>query len=184
MWILHFRSSAPTGWTTGRWRSNIAYTTEKNSRKSTHAVQTCVHQKSTVLRMVSISWKVRNHFFSARCLVTKLCLTLCNPIDCSMPGFPVLHYLPEFAQTHVHLVSGLKHLILSCPLLLSPSIISSIRVFYNGLSLHIRWPKYWSFIISPSKEYPGLISFKIDWFDLLTVQGTLKSLLQHHSLKV
>ena len=78
-----------------------------------------------------------------------------------------------------------KHLIiLCCPLLFLPSIFSSIRVFSNGLSLHIRWPKYWSFSISPSNVYSGLISFKIDWFDLRVVQGTFKSLLQHHSLKV
>ena len=79
-----------------------------------------------------------------------------------------------------------NHLILHCPLLLLPSIFPSIRVFSNESVLHIRWPKYWSFSfsISPSSEYPGLISFRIDWFDLLTVQGTLKSLLlQHHSSK-
>ena len=76
-----------------------------------------------------------------------------------------------------------NHLILYCPLLLLPSTFPSIRVFANQSVLHIRWPKYWSFSISPSNEYSGLISFKIDWFDLLAVQGTLKSLLQHHSSK-
>ena len=76
-----------------------------------------------------------------------------------------------------------NHLILYCPLLLLPSTFPSIRVFANQSVLHIRWPKYWSFSISPSNEYLGLISFKIDWFDLLAVQGTLKSLLQHHSSK-
>ena len=78
-----------------------------------------------------------------------------------------------------------NHLILCCPLLLLPSIFSSIRVFSNESALHIRWPKYWSFSfsISPSNEYSGLISFRIDWFDLLAVQGTLKSLLQHHNVK-
>ena len=78
-----------------------------------------------------------------------------------------------------------SHLILCCPLLLLPSIFPSIRVFSNELVLHIRWPKYWSFSfsISPSKEYRGLISFRMDWLDLLAVQGTLKSLLQHHSSK-
>ena len=74
-----------------------------------------------------------------------------------------------------------NHLILCRPLLLLPSIFSSIRVFSNNSVLHIRWPKYWSFSISPSKEYSGLISFRMDWLDLLAVQGTLKSLLQHHS---
>ena len=79
-----------------------------------------------------------------------------------------------------------NHLILCHPLLLLPSIFPSIRVFSNESALHIRWPKYWSFSfsISPSNEHPGLISFRMDWFDLLAVQGTLKSLLQHHSSKV
>ena len=76
-----------------------------------------------------------------------------------------------------------KHLILCCPLLLLPSIFPSIKIFSNELALHIRWPKYWSFSISPSNEYSGLISFRIDWLDLLAVQGTLRSLLQHHSSK-
>ena len=85
----------------------------------------------------------------------------------------------------IELVIPSNHLILRHPLLLLPSVFPSIRVFSNELALHIRWPKYWSFsfIISPSNEYSGLIPFRIDWFDLLAVQGTLKSLLQHHSLK-
>ena len=85
----------------------------------------------------------------------------------------------------IETVMTLNHLILCCPLLLLPSIIPSIRVFSNELVLHIRWPKYWSFSfsISPSNEYLGLISFRMDWLDLLAVQGTLKSLLQHHSSK-
>ena len=83
------------------------------------------------------------------------------------------------------LVMPSNHLILCCSLLLPPSIIPSIRVFSNESVLHIRWPKYWSFsfTISPSNEYSGLISFRVDWFDLLAVQETLKSLLQHHSAK-
>ena len=76
-----------------------------------------------------------------------------------------------------------NHLILSCPLLLPPSIFPSIRVFSNESAVHIRWPKYWTFSISPSNEYSGLISFRMDWLDLLAVEGTLKSLLQHHSSK-
>ena len=78
-----------------------------------------------------------------------------------------------------------NHLILCCPLLLLPSILPNIRVFSNESALHIRWPKYWSFSfnISPSNEHPGLIAFRMDWLDLLAVQGTLKSLLQHHSSK-
>ena len=104
----------------------------------------------------------------------------------SMPGLPVHHQLPEFTQTHVHLsVMPSSHLILCRPLLLLPLIPPSIRVFSNESTLHMRWPKYWSFSfsISPSNEYPGLISFRMDWLDLLAVQGTLKSLLQHHSSK-
>ena len=90
----------------------------------------------------------------------------------SMLGFPILHYLPEFAQTHVYWVSNaIHHLILCCPLLLLPSIFPCIRVFSRESILNIRWPKYWSFSISPSNKYSGLISFRIDWFDLLAVQG-------------
>ena len=109
---------------------------------------------------------------------------LCDPMDCSRSGFPVLHYLPEFAQTmSTESVMPSNHLILCRPLLLLPSVFPSIRVFSSELPLHIRWAKYWSFSfsISPSKEYSGLISFKIDWFDLFAVQETLKSLFQHHS---
>ena len=117
------------------------------------------------------------------CLVAKSFLTLCDPTDCSSPGFPVLHYLPEFAQTHVHWVSDVIQP--SLPLLLLPSIFPSIKVFSKQLALCIRWPKYWSFnfTISPSNEHSGLISFKIDWLYLLPVQSTLKCLLQHHILK-
>ena len=120
------------------------------------------------------------------CSVTQSCPTLCDPMDCSTPGFPVLHYLLEFAKTHVHeLVMPSNHLILWHLLLFLPSIFSNLRVFSNDSALPIRCPKYWSFSfsISPSNEYSGLISFRIDWFDLLAVQETLKSLLQHHSSK-
>ena len=107
-------------------------------------------------------------------------------MDCSMSGFPVAHYLLEFAQIHAHeSVMFSDHLILCRPLLLLPSIFSSIRIFSNESVLCIRWPKYWSFrfSISPSNEYSGLIFFRMDWLDLLAVQGTLKSLHQHHSSK-
>ena len=103
-----------------------------------------------------------------------------------MPGFSVLYHLLEVTQTHVHQVGDAiepNHLILCHPLLFLPSIFPSIRVFSNESVLHIRWPKYWSFSISPSNEYSGLISFRIDSFVLLAVQGTLSSLLQHHSSK-
>ena len=107
-------------------------------------------------------------------------------MDCSTPGFPTYHQLPELAQTHVYRVSDAiqpSHPLSS--LLLLRSIFPSIRVFSNESVLPIRWPKYWSFSfsISPSNEYSGLVSFRIDWLDLLAVQGTLKSLLQHHSSK-
>ena len=117
--------------------------------------------------------------------VAQSCLNLCNPMDCSTPGFPVHHQLPEPTQTHVHCVGDAIHLMLFYPLLLLPSIFPSIRIFSKESSLCIKWPKYWSFnfSISPSNEYSGLISFRMDWLDLLAVQGTLKSLLQHHSLK-
>ena len=115
------------------------------------------------------------------CPVAQSCPTLCDPMDCSTPGFSVLHYLLESAQTHVHWVSEAEsnHLILCHPLLLLPSIFPSIRVFSSELALYIRWPKNWSFSfsISPSNEYSRLISLRTDWFDLLAVQGTLKSLL-------
>ena len=104
------------------------------------------------------------------------CLTLCIPLDCSMPGFPVLLRA---------CLNSSNHPVLCRPLLLLPSVFPSIRVFSNELALRIRWPKYWSFSfsISPSSEYSGLIFFRINWFDLLAVQGTCESLPQHHSSK-
>ena len=125
----------------------------------------------------SLRW--RQLYIMGCCSVAKSCLTLCDPMNCTTPGFPVLHYLPEFAQTHVHWVRDpSNYLILCSPILLWPSIFASITIFWSELALHIMWPKYWSFSfrISPSNEYSGLISFRIDWFDLLIVQGTLKSL--------
>ena len=103
-------------------------------------------------------------------------------MDHSMPGFLVLRDLSEFAQAHVYRVGDAIHLILCRPLLL-PSIFPSIGIFSNESILGIRWPKYRSFSISPSNEYSGLISFRLDWLDLFAVEETLKSLLQHHSLK-
>ena len=107
-------------------------------------------------------------------------------MNCSTPGLHVHHQLPEFTQTHVHYsMMPSNHLILCCPLLLLLPIPPSIRVFSNESTLRMRWPKYWSFSFSiiPSKEHPGLISFRMDWLDLFAVQGTLKCLLQHHSSK-
>ena len=120
------------------------------------------------------------------CSVAQSCPTLCNLVDCSMPGFPVDHELLELAQTYIH---GVSDAIQPSHPLPSPSppasIFPSIRVFLNESVLRIRWPNYWSFSfsISPSNEYSGLISFRMEWLDLLALQGTLKSLLQHHSSK-
>ena len=111
-------------------------------------------------------------------LVTQSRPTLCDPMNHSTPGLPVHHQLPE-----LKLVTPSNHLILCHPLLLLPSICLSIRVFSNESALHIKWPKYWSFSISPSNEYSGLIFLRIDCFYLLAIQGTLKSLLQRHNLK-
>ena len=111
------------------------------------------------------------------CSVAQSCLPLCNPMNRSMPGLPVHHQLPEFTQTHVHrVVMPSSHLILCCPLLLLPPIPPSIRVFSNESTLRMRWLKYWSFSfsISPSNEHPGLIFFRMDWLDLLAVQGTFQ----------
>ena len=112
--------------------------------------------------------------------VTHWCPTLCNPMDCSTPGFPLHHQLPELAQTHIHRISDAIQPSHPLSSLSSPaSIFPSIRVFSSESVLCITWPKYWSFSfsISPSHEYSGLISFRMDWLDLLAVQGTLKSLL-------
>ena len=114
------------------------------------------------------------------------CLTLCDPMNCSTPGLPVHHQLLEFTQTHVHQVSDAiqpPHPLLS-PSLPAPNL-SQHQSLYNESTRCMRWPKYWSFSfsISPFNEHPGLISFKMDWLDLLVVQGTLQSLLQHHSSK-
>ena len=117
--------------------------------------------------------------------IAQSCPTLFDPMNSSTPGLPVLHQLLQFTQTHLQRVGDaiqpshpLSHLLL-------PPIPPSIRVFSNESAPCMRWPKYWSFsfIISPSNEHPGLISFRMDWLDLLAVQGTVKSLLQHHSSK-
>ena len=151
-------------------------------------MQLSEHQESSLW---SNFLKSLQYIFSARSIiiwyhsvqfssVAQSCPTLCDPMNRSTPGLPVHHQLPEFMQTHVHQLSDAiqpSHP-LSSPLLLPP-IPPSIRVFSNESILCMRWPKYWSFSFSiiPSKEIPGLISFRMDWLDLLAVQGTLKSLL-------
>ena len=123
--------------------------------------------------------------FSSVQSLTQLCPTLCDPMDCSMPGLPVHHQLPESTQPmSIELMLPSNHLILCRLLLLLPSIFPKIRVLSSESALRIRWPKYWSFSfnISPSNEHPGLISFRMDWLDLLAVKGTLKSLL-HSSVE-
>ena len=135
-------------------------------------------------RQIGGSYKF--HVGQCCCSVTHLCPTLGNPVDCNMLGFPVLHYFPELAQTHVHWAGAAiqpSHP-LSSPSPL-PSLFPSIKVFSTESALCIRRPKYWSFCFStsPSKVYSGLISFRVDWFDLLAAQWALKSLLQHCNSK-
>ena len=139
-------------------------------------------QKNTY-RWSTDTWKVAQHNYQFSS-VTQLCLTLCDPTDCSMPGFPVHQLRSLLKFMSIESVMPSNHLILCHPLL-PPSISPSIRVFSSESVLHIRWPNYWSFSfsISPFNEHPGLISFRMDWLDLLAVQGTLKSLLQRHSSK-
>ena len=118
--------------------------------------------------------------------VAQSCPTIYDPINCSTPGFPAHHHSRSLLKlTSIKLVMPSNHFILYHPLLILPSIFPGIRVFSNESVLCIRWPKFWSFSfnISPSNEYSGLISFRMDWLDLPVVQGTLKSLLQHHSSK-
>ena len=119
-------------------------------------------------------------------LVTELCPTFCDPMDCNMPEFLFITNSWNLLKVmYIEAVVPSNHLILCFPLLLKPSIFPSIRVFSNESVLRIRWPKYWSFSfsISPSNEYSGMIYFRMDWLALLAVQGILKSLLQHHSSK-
>ena len=120
---------------------------------------------------------------SSCCLVTKSCLTLCDPMDCSRQAslsFTIFQSLLRLMS--IESVRPSNHLNLCCPLLILSSIFLSINVFSSEWVLRIRWPKYWNFRISPSNEYSGLISLRIDWFDLLSVQGTLQSFHQHHNL--
>ena len=124
-------------------------------------------------------------FWSQFSSFAQSCPTLCEPMDCTMPGLSITNSRSLLKLLSIEPVMPPNHLILCRPLLLL-SVLPSNRVFSNGSALHIRWPKYWSFSfnISSSNEYPGLISFRVDWLDLLALQGTLKSLLQHHCSKV
>ena len=177
------------------WRSNTVWAGEAETtwgggwlREGFKEEVTPAHSPWLQYQIIGV-WKVsesRAHVAIQFSSVARSCPTLCDPMNRSTSGLPVHHQLPESTQTHVHRVSDAiqpSHPL--SPLLLLPSIIPSIRVFSNESTLHIRWPKYWSFNfnISPSNEHPGLISFRVDWLDLLSVQGTLKSLLQHHSSK-
>ena len=129
-----------------------------------------------------------SHTLSVECQFSSLtqpCATLCDPMGCSMPNLSITNSRSLLKLRSFELLMRSNHLMLCHPLLLPPSIFPSIRVFSNESVLRIRWPKYWrfNFSISPSNEYSGLISFRIDWFYLLVVKGTLKSLLQHHNSK-
>ena len=142
-------------------------------------------------RNLKLNWLKQKGGYYCCCPVAKSCLTLWDPLGRSSPCFPVLHFvgicsdscpLDSCPLSGIMSMMPSNHLILCCLLLLLPSIFPSIRIFCSELALHIMWLKHWSFSfsISPSNEYSGLISFRIDWFDLLAVLGTLKSLLQHH----
>ena len=129
--------------------------------------------KETLIKILWLLFKS----LSLDCSVVQLRPIFCDPMDCSMPGFPFLHYFLEFAQTHIYWVSDViqpSHPL--SPLVLLPSIFPSMRVFSSESALCIRWPQSWSFSFStsPSSEYSGLISLRIDWFDLLAVQETLQ----------
>ena len=134
-------------------------------------------KKYLVLRVV-----VKIQFSS----VAQSCLTLCNPMDCThQASLSITNSQSLLKLMSIESVMPSNHLLLCCPLLHLPSIVSSIRVFSNESVLHITWPKNWNFSlsISPSNEYSALISCRVDWLDLLAVQGTLKSLLQYHISK-
>ena len=136
----------------------------------------CSSSHALICRKFSEPWSrlAYQHTISCCCSVSRSCLTLCDLVDCSTLGFPVLRYLLEFAQTHVHWVTdAIQPSYPLCPLLLRPSIFPRISIFSNESVLHITWPKYWSFSFSihPSIEHSGSVSFNIDWFDL-PMKGT------------
>ena len=140
------------------------------------------HPVTIINNIVLYTWKLFSQFSS----VSQLCPTLCNPMHCSsQASLSITNSQSLLKLMSIKPMMPSNHLILCHPLLLLPSIFPSIRVFTNESALHIRWPKFWSFSfnISPSSECSGLISFRMDWLDLLAVQGTLKSILQHHNSK-
>ena len=142
-----------------------------------------IRKPTTIILLFKCILNVQKAASVSCCLVTQLCPTLCDPIDYSTPGFLSLTISQSLLKfTSIESVMPSNHLILCRPLIFLASIFPSNRVFSNESALCIKWPKYWNFTfsINPSNEYSGLISFRIDWFDLLVVQGTLKSLLQHH----
>ena len=180
--------SVPTSWSKREHnilsQPKIIHPKRKHHRK-TDSIQCCRDELSAALGWGGLQTGIQNSMPSWWCCsVAKLCPTVCNPEDCSTPGFPILHYLLEFLQTHVLWVSDA---IQPSHSLSPPSSLALNLLQHQGLfqwtALHIRWPKYGSFSISTSNEYSGFISFRIDWFDLLAIQGTLKSLLQHHNSK-
>ena len=151
---------------------------------------TCFHCKVrgsiTLSSLIWLVWTNLSSVSHPASLATQSCLTICDPMEYSRPGLCVHHHNQSMLKLmSIALVTPSNHLILCCPLLLPPSIFPSIRICSNESVLPIKWPKYWSFSfsISPSNEYSRFISFRMDWLDLLAVQGTLKSLLQHHSSK-
>ena len=165
--------------------SCVFFTAGRLSAEPSGKLYVCVHVCACVCVCV-YNYSFYMIFYCCCCSVAQSCLTFWNSMGCSTSGLPVLHHFSELVQTHVHWVNDANqpsHPL--SPVLLLPSILPGIRVFSHELALHTRWPKYWSFSfrISPSNEYSGLIFFRIDWFDPLAVQGTLKSLLQHRSLK-
>ena len=170
--------TGPGGWSFKEWAHSGAFPAGDSTTSSVQAGSEPIRCRGWRL---TITWRVIT-FCCCRCSVAQSCPTLCNPIDCSMPGFPVHHHLTISRSLHklmsIELVMPSNHLILCHPLLLLPSIYPSIRVFSNESALRMRWPKYWSFSfsISPSNEYSGLISFRIDWFVSLQSKRLLRVL--------